>query len=330
MAERARWHPAALAEWALVAGVWKALAGLPERCAYAIGEGAGRLAWRLDGRHRGIVEQNVAQAFPEQSAGEVARLGRAVFVNLGRTAVDVARSRQLLHETGQAACRVEGLERLMAARARGKGVLIITGHFGPWELLPLLAVLKYGAIHVVARPMDNPWVDDWLTRLRERGGNHVIRKREAVPAILKVLRQGETVGMLIDQHITERDGVIVPFFGRPASTVAAPALLAIRSGASVLPAGILREGRGRYAVRIEPEVPLERTGDLKTDIVVNTARFTAALEQLIRRQPDHWFWVHRRWKTQGALDERLGAEALRGVVRGDPGAGAASGGRGRE
>ncbi len=304
MAERSRWHPAALGEWMLVASLFRLLAWLPGAWAYALGAGAGRLAYRLDSRHRRIACENLALAFPGTLAEqEVAALARAVFENLGRTAVDVARSGTVLKKTDS--WRVEGLERLLAARDRGKGVLVLTAHFGPWELLPLMAALRYQPIHVVARPMDNPWLDDLVTRLRERGGNRVIRKHDALPSILRLLRQGETVGMLIDQHITEEQGVVVPFFGRPASTVSAPALLAIRSGAAVVSAGIVREGRGRYCVRLTEEVAVARTGDLKRDIAVNTARFTGALERLIRQRPDHWFWVHRRWKTPLGVDERL-------------------------
>jgi KDO2-lipid IV(A) lauroyltransferase len=134
----------------------------------------------------------------------------------------------------------------------------------------------------------------------------VIRKREAVQTILQVLRHGGTVGILIDQHISEREGVVVPFFGRPASTASAPALIAIRSGAAVLPAGITRgKERGHYRVQIGAEIPLRRSRDLKADLVENTARFNAAIEAMIREQPDHWFWVHRRWKTRQPLDPRL-------------------------
>jgi KDO2-lipid IV(A) lauroyltransferase len=304
VAERARWHPAALGEWLAVAALFKLLARLPGSWAEAFGVGAGRLVYRLDARHRRVARENLASAFPGAlSEAELSALARAVFENLGRTAVDVARSADVLRDAAH--WPVDGIERLQAARDRGKGVLVLTAHFGPWELLPLMAALRYEPIHVVARPMDNPWLDDFVTALRERGGNRVIKKRDALASILKVLRQGDTVGMLIDQHIDEEQGVIVPFFGRPASTVAAPALLAIRSGAAVLPAVILREGRARYRVRIAEEVPLVRTADLKTDLAVNTARFTAALERLIRERPEQWFWVHRRWKTRGGVDERV-------------------------
>jgi KDO2-lipid IV(A) lauroyltransferase len=288
----------------LVVWLAKLFAWLPEAAAYALGEGAGRLAFRLDRRHRKIAEENLRQAFPGgYSPGEIARLARAVFENLGRTAVDVARSESLL--LAPEAVRIDGLDRLQEASRRGKGVLMIAAHFGPWELLPLVAALRYRPTHTVARPLDNPRLDDLFTALRERGGNRVIRKRDAVQAVLQALRRGETVGIMIDQHIQEREGVVVPFFGRPASTAFAPALIAMRSGAAVMSLAIVREGRGRFRVVVGDEVPIRRSGDLKTDVVENTARFTAAIETFIRKHPDHWFWVHRRWKTQQPLDARL-------------------------
>lgn len=306
MAERTRWSASALLEWTLVATLAKVFAWLPESAAYALGEGAGRLAFRLDRRHRAITEENLTRAYAgEYSPQEVETLARAVFENLGRTAVDVARSGRLLRGRDQDAVCLDGFERLLEARRRGHGILLIAGHLGPWELLPLIASLRYEPVHVVVRPLDNPRLDDLLTSLRERGGNRVIRKHDAVLAILQVLRRGETVGILIDQHIREEDGVVVPFFGQPASTVFAPALIAMRSGAAVLPVGIIREGRGRYRVQIAEEVPVRRSGDLRADLVENTARFTAAIEALIRQRPDQWFWVHRRWKTHLPLDSRL-------------------------
>ena len=303
-----RWHPLAILELALVVSLAKVFDWLPESAAYALGEGAGRLAFRLDRRHRRVTVENLTRAFPgEYAPREIEMLARTVFENLGRTAVDVARSDRLLRECNQDHVRIEGFDRLLEAQQRGKGVLFVTAHFGPWELLPLIHALHAGPIHIVARPLDNARVDHLLTRLRERGGNRVIRKRDAVQAILQVLRRGETVGILIDQHITEKEGVVVPFFGLAASTAFAPALIAMRSGAAVLPAAIVREGRGRYRVLVADEVPVRRSGDLKADLVENTARFTAAIETFVRRHPDHWFWVHRRWKTHLPIDPRLRA-----------------------
>jgi heptosyltransferase-2 len=306
VAERSRWSPVALTEWALVAFLAKVLGWLPESAAYALGEWAGRLAFRLDRRHRAVTVENLTRAFPgAYSPAEIEALARSVFENLGRTAVDVARFDRLPTRWNRDALRVEGCEGLREARQRGKGVLLLGAHFGPWELLPLIVAIWHEPFLIVARPLDNPWLDDLFTALRERGGNRVVRKRDAVKAIQEVLRRGETVGILIDQHISEKEGVVVPFFGRPASTVFAPALIAMRSGAAVVPFGITREGRGRYHVWFAEEVPVRRTGNFRADLVENTARFTAAIETRIRQRPEQWFWVHRRWKTRLPLDPRL-------------------------
>lgn len=305
MAERSRWSAAAILEWALVAGAVKLLNGLPESWAYQLGEGCGRLVCRLDRRHRGVVAGNIAAAFPgRHTPAELDRAVAAVFENLGRTAVDVARSGRVLAQGGTSV-EWDGYEHLLAARARGKGVLLLSAHCGPWELLPPLWALRDEPVHFVARPLDNPRLDDMFTAWRERGGNHVIRKRNAVQAILQTLRDGGTVGILMDQHVSEREGAVVPFFGRPASTASAPALIALRSGAAVLAAGITRQAGRRYRIRIRPEVAVQRSTDFKADLVENTARFTEAIEAMIREQPEQWFWVHRRWKTREPLDARL-------------------------
>ena len=312
MAERGRWSPVAILEWALVVSLAKVFDWLPESAAYALGEGAGRLAFRFDRRHRTIAVENLMRAFPgEYTPVELERLARAVFENLGRTAVDVARSDRLLREGKADAIQFDGLNRLQEARNRGKGVLVITAHSGPWELSLLITALRFEPVYVVARPLDNPRLDDLVTALRERGGNQVIRKRDAVQAILQALRRGKTVAILIDQHVAEREGVVVPFFGRPASTAYAPALIAMRSGAAVLPAVGMQQGRAQYRVAFGEEVPVRRSGDLRADLAENTARFTAAIEAFIRKHPEEWFWVHRRWKTRHPLDPRLAGDGTR-------------------
>jgi KDO2-lipid IV(A) lauroyltransferase len=305
VAERSHWSPLAIAEFGLAVGSGWLLNRLPERLAYALGDRAGAAVYRLDRRHREIARENLRRAFPDRAPGEIERMARAVFVNLGQSVVDVARSARLLRPGGRAALTCEGLDRLIAARERRKGVLLIAAHFGPWELLPPIAALVVGPIHVVARPLDNPWLEARLTALREQGGNRVLHKEWSLGTILRILGAGGTVGMLIDQHIREQDGVTVPFFGRPASTALAPALIAARADAAVLPAGILRDAeRGRYRVCIGEPVSLARSGDFRADLVRNTARFTAAIERMIRERPEAWFWVHRRWKTPEPLDPR--------------------------
>jgi KDO2-lipid IV(A) lauroyltransferase len=311
MAERGRWSPLALAEFALARGLLGTLAVLPTSVAYAAGAAIGRAAFRLDRRHRQVVLENLRQALPGQhTEAERRSLAQSVFEHLGRTAVDTARARRHLDPADPAQAAFDGIERLREGKARGKGVLTLSAHLGPWELIPAIGAHQFEPVSLVARPLDNPWLDGYVNARRAWGGNRVLSKKDSGRAILQALRRGETVGMLIDQHIREADGVIVPFFGRPASTAVAPAVIALRSEAAVFAMGIHRVAPGRYRLCVGEEVRPSRTGDLRLDLVRTTAAFNAALERLIREHPEQWFWVHRRWKTPQPLDPLLsGAEA---------------------
>lgn len=306
MAERNRWSPRTLIEYGAIRSLLALFASLPSGVAYAVGAGIGRVVYRLDRRHRAVVLENLRHAFPGRySEAEIAGLGRMVFENLGYTAVDTARIHRLARLLTSEALTLEGVERIRDAKAKGNGVLFLTAHFGPWELFPPLFAARLEPGNLVARPLDNPWLDGFFERRRSRGGNRVISKQGAGQTILKALRANELVGILIDQHIREEDGVIVPFFGRPASTAVAPALIALRSAATVLPMSVTRRGRERYHFKVWPEVPVRRSGDLRRDLVLNTAAFNVAVERMIREHPEQWFWVHRRWKTPHPLDPRL-------------------------
>jgi len=233
-----------------------------------------------------------------------------VFQNLGRSFVDVGRVPGRRDAELAAGIRFEGYEEVREAKRRGRGVIVVTAHLGAWELLPVASALQGDPIHVVVRTMDNATLDRAITALRTRGGNGVIRKQDLMRAGLRLLKAGATLGILIDQNIAAREGVFVDFFGRPACTTYAPALLALRTGAAVIPATILREGPGRHVVVVEKPIELHRSGNLREDLQENTARFTRAIEAFVRRSPAEWFWVHRRWKTQPpAPGEEAAADA---------------------
>jgi KDO2-lipid IV(A) lauroyltransferase len=157
----------------------------------------------------------------------------------------------------------------------------------------------------VIRPLDNPYLDRAINRLRTAWGTKVLVKKQVMPVLVQTLLRGESVAIFMDQNTTWKEGVFVDFFGMPACTALAPALLALRTDASVLPAAIIRCGRDRHTILVEKEIPLIRTGRLRADVVANTASFTRAIEALIRREPAQWLWVHRRWKTQ----PRVGCQA---------------------
>jgi KDO2-lipid IV(A) lauroyltransferase len=243
------------------------------------------------------------------------RIARRVFQNLGRSFADLCRLPRLTDAELAGRIRMEGYEHVREARARGRGIIVVTAHLGAWELLPAMSGILGDPIHVVVRPMDNLTIDRALAAIRSRGGNGIIRKQDLLRRGmgLKVLKAGGTLGIMIDQNITWREGVFVEFFGRTANTAFAPALLALRSGAAVIPAAIFREGPGRHRIVVEKPMELARSGDLRRDLQENTARFTQAIEAFIRRSPADWFWVHRRWKTQPLGPESASAPPGEGV-----------------
>jgi KDO2-lipid IV(A) lauroyltransferase len=194
--------------------------------------------------------------------------------------------------------KVEGVEHLNSAMARGRGVLILTAHFGNWELLAASHVLTAFPLSVVARPLDHPALDRLVARFRARSRAELINKHRALSEILSALRRQRMVGILLDQNASRREGVFVPFFGIPASTSKGLALLALKTGAPVVPIFIRREPDGRHRVIVDPAVPLSPTGDRDRDLVEATAAFTRIIEANVRQWPEQWLWIHRRWKTR--------------------------------
>lgn len=299
MKSKSQSRVAAYLEYLLVAGFAKGLFHLPSSLAYSIGEGLGAVLYRVDHKHRLIAQDNLRQAFSgERSSREIAELARLTFINLGRTVVETCRSLKIDRENFRQFIRVEGYEHIQQAKRQGKGIIYITAHLGSWELLPLAVGLMGEPMSAVTRPLDNPYLDRAINRLRTAWGTRVLAKKQVMPVLVRALLRGESVAILIDQNTTWKEGVFVDFFGRPACTALAPALLALRTDASVLPAAIVRCGRDRHTIVVEKEIPLIRTGHLRADVVANTASFTRAIEALVRKEPAQWLWVHRRWKTQ--------------------------------
>ncbi|MFQ5532291.1 MAG: lysophospholipid acyltransferase family protein [Candidatus Methylomirabilales bacterium] len=298
-----------MATSAAVVGIALPTAYLPPWIAYPLGEALGHLAFVVDRRHRRVATENLHLAFgSSRTPDEIRTMARSHFRSLGQTFVDVCRLIRLNPEVLREMVEIEGLEVLTDPKARGQGVLYVTGHFGPWEYLPAFSTY-WGdeSLNVVTRPLDNPYLDRLLNALRRRWGSRTVEKREAMSLLMDVLRRGGRVGVLIDQHVSRREGVFVNFFGYPACTTTGPALLALRSGAAVIPIVVVREGRGRFRVLLGKEVSPPRTGKVKEDVVALTAGMTEALEELIRRRPEQWFWVHRRWKYRGTAKDQTSA-----------------------
>ena len=197
--------------------------------------------------------------------------------------------------------RYEGLEHYLVARDRGKGVLVLTGHLGAWELSSFYHSLMGMPMGMVIRRLDNPLVDAFVNRIRCLHGNRVIHKDDFARGLIASMRAGETVGILMDTNMTPPQGVFVPFFGVEACTASGMARIALKTGAAVVPGFLLwEESEQKYVLRFGEEVAVTSSGDAEADALANTARFTAVIEGYIRQYPEHWLWMHRRWKTRPA------------------------------
>ncbi len=193
----------------------------------------------------------------------------------------------------------DGFENFACALKRGKGVLFLTAHLGGWELSAFVHSLHGYPLHVVMRPLDNPYLDRLVRRYRTMHGNTMVEKDDFVRGLLAAVKAGETVGILMDTNMTPPQGVFVDFFGVPACTASGLARIALRTDAAVVPGFTIWDSTlGKYRLRFDPAVPLIRSGDDDADAVANTARFTSIIEGYVRQYPEQWLWVHRRWKTR--------------------------------
>jgi KDO2-lipid IV(A) lauroyltransferase len=271
---------------------------LPARLLYALGTGGGWCAYHLLRRERRKTLANLALAYGEEkNAAERARIARGVFVNLGRNLMELALYSRLTEQNMHQLVSMEGKEIVDRALAGGKGALVITGHIGNWELIPtyFLAIGYTGG--VVARRIYYEKYERLLFRLRKSRGFRVFYRDESPKEVLRTLRNNEVVGILADQDVRKLDGVFVDFFGIPAYTPTAPVLIAMKSGAPLLPSRIVREGR-RHRILIDEPLPLRVTGDRQADLVYNTQLWSMSIERYIREHPDQWVWMHRRWRTR--------------------------------
>jgi KDO2-lipid IV(A) lauroyltransferase len=265
------------------------------RARLAIGSACGTAFWAVDSRHRRAAQRNIALAYGDTlSSGQVDALVLASMRHFARVAVETLSFRDGEDRVGSIG--VEGLDYLREARAKGRGVIGFQGHFGHWELARF--TLGYHGLPTmgIARPMDNPYLDRRLSQLRARGGNDLIAQRGGVAAALKCLRDGSIVGIMIDQR-PERSGVAVPFLGHQAFAAGSLAVLALRTGAPIVPGFGFLDPDGSWRVVVEPEVPVVRTGDLRADTQRIMTDCTAVLERWIRRYPEQWLWTHARLKA---------------------------------
>jgi len=286
-------------EYALAWCAVKAIGALPRPLARGVGIAIGQTIYVLHGKLRRVGMRNLTLAFPEKSPRERGRIVRRVFTSLGRQFAEVCLFPRYTRENVSKTVTYDGFENFDRASQRGKGVLFLTGHVGGWELSAFAHSLYGHPLHFVMRPLDNPYLDALVRRYRTMHGNTPILKDDPVRELLRAMKQGATVGILMDTNMTPPEGVFVDFFGIPACTASGLARIALRTDAAVVPGFTIWDPVLRkYRLRFDPAVQLIRTGDNDADIVANTALFTKVIEDVVRRYPDQWLWVHRRWKTR--------------------------------
>ena len=296
-------------EWCEYAAAWtivKFLGVLPRPVARATAAAIARilLLCRPPLRRAGLV--NLRLAFPKWTDGQRRRTLRRMTRYLGWMAAEFAHFPELSRENIEGLVVLDGFENFDAAHRRGKGVIFLTGHMSAWELAPFAQALYGHPLSFLARAVDNTRVDALVNHYRCLSGNRPIEKNNAARAMLRVLHDGGTVGILADQNTSLDEGIFVDFFGIPAATTTGLARIARRTDAAVVPGFLFWDGAMRkYRLRFEAAIQLQHTEDEDADIRVNTARFNKVIEDYIRAHPDQWLWVHKRWKNRPAGETSL-------------------------
>jgi KDO2-lipid IV(A) lauroyltransferase len=288
-------------EFWLVMIVARPLGWLPRGAARLVAGGIAGFAYCVLRRLRRVGQRNLELALPELTARERRRILRGEFRSLGRQLAEFCRMTGYTPENTRDWIRTEGLDNYLAAKARGKGVLVVTGHLGAWELSSFYHSLTGYPMSMVARPLDNRRLDEFVNGIRCLHGNHVLSKDDFARGLLTAMRKGDTVGILMDTNMTPPQGVFVEFFGKQACAASGVARVALKTGAAVLPGFMVWEqAERRYVLHFGPQLEFEKSGDASTDILAATQQCTSAIESWIRRYPDQWLWIHRRWKTRPA------------------------------
>lgn len=286
------------AEHAAVRGAMGALSVLSDAARSRLARAAARFYYRIGRRRRAIALENLQLAFPALSEEERTAIARRCAENFGGVFFDFLAATRLSRDGLSGAVEIDGGDRYLSAVKRGKGVFLLSAHFGNWEIGALAAGLLAGPIASVVRPLDNPRLDRELSLLRGRFGNWTIGKKHAAREILREMRRGGTVAILIDQNVLAREAVFVPFFGRLAATSPALGLLQKKTDAAVVPVFCRPRGGGRYTLRFEPPIVLDDLPENERSVEALTARYTRVTEDAVRADPALWLWMHNRWRTR--------------------------------
>jgi KDO2-lipid IV(A) lauroyltransferase len=289
-------------EWIQYAAVWLILKGLgvlPRPLARSFAAAVARILYSLLPKLQKTAEVNLRIAFPDWSDVQRKAVIRGMIRNLGWMAAEFARLPKLTKENIEQVVILDGHENFLEGHRRGKGVLYLTGHIGAWELSSFAHALYGYPLHYMARRIDNNRIDTLVNGYRCLSGDRPIFKNESARVMLKVLKEAGTVGILADQNTMPEEAVFVDFFGKPASTTTGIARVALHTDAAVVPGYAVWDSNLRkYRLRFEPPVELIRTGDSERDVIENTQKFTKVIEDIIRKYPEQWVWIHGRWNTR--------------------------------
>lgn len=281
---------------------------LPERWALLLGAGLGLLWYHIIPIRRRVVMENLNFALgSDYDRRALKKIARSMYRNLGISAIEFLRVKGLTPDNVRAKIKMEGLAHLEAAQAQGRGVLILTAHFGNWDLLCCSQALAGFPLHVITKNLKAGKINKFWMETRQRCGVTLLGARGSLKNILRALRDNQIVAFVIDQNMLPSHGIFVDFFGKSACTTPSLALLAERTGAPVVPIFMVREGLGSHRIVVKEALTYHKVGERRDNVRHNTRIYSAILEDMIRAWPDHWLWLHRRWKTR-PIDELKGAK----------------------
>ena len=282
----------------LFESLFKSLGHFPGAWTAKMADILGEMLFCFDKKHRDIAIGNLTYAFGcQKQPPEIKKIARQVFINLMQVVFEIGWSLKLKESQFAEHFKIDGYHHIKSAYEKGRGVLALTAHFGNWELLTIIAAMIRFPLNIVVRPLDFKPLDHFIFNLRTRYGGKIIPKQRSFRTIIKCLNRGEMVALLMDQNVDWYEGVFVDFMGHRACTNKGLALLALKTGAPVIPVFMIREKKG-FRAEFGPEIPTLKTGDKQKDVEMNTREYNRVIENIIRRYPDQWFWIHQRWKTK--------------------------------
>jgi len=293
-------------EYFTVRGVVGAFGLLPLRFSMNLGAWFGRVFQRFAPKLNRVGRRNLELALPDSGEIERRKILRGVFESLGRQMGFVSHFSRLASGNLSEIVDVQGIEHCAAASAAGRGVIIFTAHFGGWEASHLAVSAAGFPVNVIVRKIDNPLVENYVDNLRNRFGSRTIDKKTSAREMFRRLRAGEILGILTDLNTQEHEGVFVDFFGVPASTTTSIAKLALKTNAAVLPAfAVWEEAKGKYVVYLEPPIEYRKTANADEDVKNLTRDITSVVEKYVRKYPEQWLWIHKRWNTRPKGEKQL-------------------------